>query len=611
MLFSLRTFGLILIFAVFSFGRQSALPDSSLKAQPELPRPMPKPLLLHDLWHDLSIKIDSSKVITFAELDYLGYHGVADLFRDDPRVQTFDFLEMGLPRYFSGLHLWPWQSNFHFNGFLLNDPTHGMYNAQMISADALSWMSRGLPSSSMTGINVFSDFYFQSRAIFQDEPYTRIMYREGDFAYTDLDITFANQLNNKTFLQLGGINRDYSPNYQRSSHYRGQLGRLLNNHLLMRLLYHKSNENVSFNDYYGAQYGRFRYNESRQNIYSQWFWLNDQHQPDWQLDAGFESSRRKYRFTAQTERLRFDRYLVQFNKKFTKMFLPFAVQIKANQVKAWGTPYSRKYTDSQLDAGFTSSWQARSDFKLDVQLNLAHRWAQTILLNPYLKITWGQKPFSLNASFNSYGRLPTINERFFHFNGIDGQRSLKPERHFNSQFTIETQATPWAKTQFGLVMHRINNEINFNNQRFYNAGDRYFNYLFGKASFTVHKFLLNIGGQSAVSGELIGADYSAFAHARYSDRWYHDRVLVKASATLQWQGPAKILAYQPYSERFFLAGGKWPEQLLLHYKVSATIKDAVFFLEMDNALGQQYQIIQGYPELYRRVRVGLSWVLWN
>ncbi len=581
---------------------------------PTLRQPL-SPLTLNELQTFLRPEVDSLQVVTFNNLQWIGYQGLADVFRTNPQIQVLDFLEMGLPRFVSFLHLWPRQTALWKDGFPLNDPTTGRYNTRLIYPDALTLIqpaefAGGTDSSqlvSMPALNLYSRF------IVQEEPYTRIKYSEGDFNYTDLDITFARSLNPRTLLQLGGVNRDYTPTYYRGTHYRGALTHIWSKQVVGQLRYHKSSENVNFLDYYGMGYGRFRYNEVREDISSRVFLLNKAQKVRLQIDAGFQNTRRKYVFADNGQRLRvrFDRYLLSAQGDVHFFVMPIKISSLLNQVKAWGTPYLRKYTDSYGRITFQTNAHWKHNVQATAGLTLQALWGHSLQSDPFTRLTLNIGRWQVRWSAQSFARFPTLHERFFSLDSLKGDRQMAVERHFRSEWATRWAITSNQQLEVGLVVHGITNEIRFFGQRFYNATRRNFSYWWANWNWRFWHMQVKAGGQSALNGDLLGPDYSAFAHVRYSDRWYHNRVRIRLSGTIQWLGPTHKMAYQPYAESFYLAGGKWPAQWLVHYKLSATIKDAIFFMEMDNALGQQYQIIEGFPELYRRVRFGLSWVLWN
>ena len=64
----------------------------------------------------------------FDDLVTLNYTGVADIFRHQPKFQIFDFQKPGYPRFVGLNNLLPHQTDMYLNGFILNDPMHGMFH---------------------------------------------------------------------------------------------------------------------------------------------------------------------------------------------------------------------------------------------------------------------------------------------------------------------------------------------------------------------------------------------------------------------------------------------------------------------------------------------------
>ncbi|NOX87968.1 MAG: hypothetical protein GXO77_03005 [Calditrichaeota bacterium] len=558
----------------------------------------------------------SNPVYDFDDLLYLNYNGLADVFRVQPDVQVFDFLDMGMPRFVSDLHLFPQQTPVYWNDFLLNDPTNGMYNTRFLYPDALQWAEipeGSAESAILKTTNNQSAILFYSRQLFPQKPYTRIMYREGDFGYTDLDITFAQKINPETIVQLGGINRDYTPNYYRGNHYRGTITRRLSDRLLMQAFYRKSGENVDFPNAYREDFGRFRYNEVREDIFTHLIHFNENAKADWQLRAGFSDSRRKYRLsdTRERYRIRFDRYFVQGIKDWQAGKFAFRTLLNAGHTKSWGSVYYRKYDDTELNLQTMGAFSLADSLKFTFKLNLNYFWNQPYQADPSFSFNWKNKIFSANLDLEKYSRFPTVHERFFNFKGISGNRNLNAERHFVSRASFSVNPLSWNRNRFSLIYHRIKDEIVFTGTTFYAGPKRDFAVAMVQSTLKLFKFKFRLGAQLGLAGDLIGAEQSVLARGMYHDRWLKGRLIIDAAGTIQWYGSQKNIAYQPYAERFYKAGGKSDGYYLLSYKIVATVKDARFFMEMDNPLGLRYHIIQGYPEFYRRVRFGLSWVLWD
>ncbi len=587
----------------------AASPDSLGRAS------LPRAISLIDT---MMVQDDSlaSPVFQFSDLLRLNYNGLADVFRTDPGMQGFDFLEMGLPRFVSALHLWPQQTRFVLDDLVLNDPLTGMFNTRLLYPDALQRVviaGRTLSARSPRLPQAAGTVRLESRELNPEKPYTRIMYREGDFGYTDLDITFAERLGQNTLLRLGGINRDYDPNNYRGTHYRGSLLRQLTPHVLGSFSYRKSSENVYFRDVYGTQFGAFRYNEIWEYFKAEVQHVNDSLKTDWAVRAWFNDTRRQYRYLSDNSRtrLRFDRLVLQGEKRGAWRQITWRSLLRTSQVRAWGSVYDRQYTDSRVNWQTTATVLADDSLRVTAQTALRFQWGQPVQVEPALQVLWNMGRFLLHASASRYARFPSLHERFFSYRGITANRNLAPETHRVLQADAAWMPTTWSRLKGALHFHAVSNEIGFNGQNFFDRGSRDFTYAVGQAAFRWFKFDVRLGGQLKIAGTTIGPQNSGFAQLHYRDRWIHGHMRVDAVGTVRWYGARKNVAYQPFAERFYRLPGQNDGFVVLSYKVVATVKDAHLFMEMDNPLATQYTIINGYPELYRRVRFGVSWVLWN
>ena len=552
----------------------------------------------------------------FDDLLLANYTGLADIFRYNPEVQTFDFMEMGLPRFIAELHLWPQQTRFYLDDFLANDPTTGLFNTRLIFPDALQRvvLFDQTQKGQFTGMpRPMGNIALDSRFVLKDEPYTRIMYREGDFGYTDLDITFARFVNSKTAIQLGGINRDYSLNGYRATHYRGLVTHEITPRLIGQFFYRKSSENVSFRDVYGTEFGTFRTNDVWEIFRAQLWHLNDRQKPDWQIRMLFNDDRRESRFNDlnQLNKIRFDRFTLQGIYQKSLKFGTLNTLIEAGQNKIWGNVYYRKYTDSYLTFKSATEFPLADSLSVNAALALNYQWGQPLRLNPAVYFKWQSASINLNLNATQFTRFPSTHERFFSRYGIQGNRSLDPEIHREVRSTVLWKMFPCFHSKFSLVYHRVSDEILFTGKTFINNSARNFTFAEMQSALKWFKFGVQAGGQTGLTGTLSGPESSVYARLTYHDRWLKGHLIIDASGNIQWFDTRKNVAYNPLVERFYRVSGTIDGFFLLSYKIVATVKDAHLFMEMDNPFGQQYHVIRGYPELYRRLRFGVSWVLWN
>ncbi len=553
----------------------------------------------------------------FKDLLFLNYTGLADVFRLQPGVQVYDFLEMSLPRYVAPLHRWPQQNTVECEGIILNDPLSGMFNTRLFFPDALQFVRLSDWSGGAHGmfpvVGQSADMTLVTRALNPEEPYSRIMYREGDFGYSDLDITFARRLGEKYLIQLGGINRDYDPNFYRGTHYRGRLTFAPANRYLAFLSYRKSSENVTFADRYGLWGGPFRRNEVWEWYAAELKHLTPDLKEDWRIGMFFDDARRHYRFASNTlhSRLGFNRLVLQARKKGHYRKFSYETTGQAQQVQAWGSVYDRLYTDSRLTLQSMVGLSLPDSLFLAAGSALRYQWDQALQWEPYLRFWWMFNNGSLRLKVAHRARFPTLHERFFNFQQIKGKRSLPVEEHEDLTIAAQIDPVPWIQNSLSLTLHAVRNEILFNGTAFFKGRARRFVFAQTQSAARFYKFQMCGGGQIGLSGTLLGPRYSAFAQLRYHDRWIHGHLIVDATGTIQYWGPFKNIAYQPYAEYFYRLPGEKEGVWILTFKIVGTVKDAHLFMEMDNPFGWSYQIIDGYPEIYRRVRFGVSWVLWN
>jgi hypothetical protein len=88
-------------------------------------------------------------------------------------------------------------------------------------------------------------------------------------------------------------------------------------------------------------------------------------------------------------------------------------------------------------------------------------------------------------------------------------------------------------------------------------------------------------------------------------------LIVDAYGTVLYQGGHQDIMYQSRLDRFYPGTEQTDAFFTLNWKIVATIHNAQIFLEMDNALSADYQVIFGYLNYLRLFRFGLNWVLWD
>jgi len=143
------------------------------------------------------------------------------------------------------------------------------------------------------------------------------------------------------------------------------------------------------------------------------------------------------------------------------------------------------------------------------------------------------------------------------------------------------------------------------------AASRYFYFFSGEGSLTFWKFTMALGGQYTLADVHLTPAESAWGRLHFHDSFLNGALIVDAYGTAFYQGRHLDIMYQPRLDRFFTGTGYTDAFVTLNWKIVATIQTAQVFLEMENALSKDYQIVFGYLNYLRILRFGLNWVLWD
>ena len=557
---------------------------------------------------------DSMRHLAFTQTDiiHINYNGFADVFRNKALYQVFDFIEMGQPRYVSALHLMPHQTAMFYEGHLLNDPLSGLYNTRFLALDAVetvegSAFANGLSTngqSLLNGINVNGRFQNP------ESPYSRLMFRQGDFGFTELDIQFARKMNDQLSIQLSGINKYNDLNNHHGVNYRGTINYQFSPMISSRTTYKINDEELSIFNY--DSLSSFAYKERRDELLHDLTWYcNSQKTERWHLKAGFTGNRRsntqaedsikvKYRF----ERMQFS---VDRNLKTGSMDWLAGMSLFQNQV--WGNALSKDFTDSGADGFISLNYPMFNAFYLKPVLRWQYLYGESTFFTPSLNLSYNYKSgINLNAIYRQDIRRPNRNELSFSYASYRGNNQLKAERMNSLIASAEMKLLD--KIQFSMESgyRKIENEIVFSNPTFYNDEERSFAYFSIKTQWQAKLFNLSLGGQASNAEILLAPKNSFWLRAGYHDMWLNGALTIDASGTMYGYNSNNTIHYNPVVERFYWTSDQTNPYLLFSYKIVVTVKDAQLYVAMDNPLSTEYEIISGYPEFYRRVRFGFNWV---
>ncbi|MGD9898871.1 MAG: TonB-dependent receptor plug domain-containing protein [Calditrichaceae bacterium] len=557
-------------------------------------------------------------VYRFENILHQNYNGLADVFRTVNGFRIFDFFEMGRPRYVSASNLLPHQTGFRVDGLQMNDPINGMYNTRFLPLDIVQSIETDQNASVIHGgTPVLADgVNATTQTIHKEEPYTRMMYREGDYGYTDLDITFAQKINNKVAVQLGGINKDYSgwvgnTDYS-GTNYRGTITYQITPELFSRFRFNLNSEKTGMLNF--SSFPNYRYLEYRKDYYNDITWLvNKEKGERWHFQTAWSENLRKTRSLSDSlhTRMRYEQIQINADRNWhingSELYTAFSFY--QNQI--WGNTFNRKYIDSGLNGMFRLEKSLSPRLVMTPSLETAYLYDNDLLLMPCVELKWGHDALQAGFSASRRSRYPHRNERSYQFETYRGNDKLKSEKLSSLAASMRYQPREdfFMKAEIGF--RNIDDEIIFTGSNFRNGGSRSFTWVNGNAEYSFYQFKVGAGGELIAGDLYLTSEQSFWMQAGYQDKWLKDAVTIDAAGSVHWYGNHDRIEYDPWVERFFAISGNEESYLVFSYKVAATVKDVQFFLEMDNPFGKDYSFISGYYEQIRRVRAGLNWVLWD
>ena len=573
--------------------------------------------------NEISDSSASKSLFKFENILLTNYTGLADAFRHKPTYQVFDFFSPGYPRYIAGLNLLPHQTSFAFEGVSLNDPMSGMFNTHLLSLDGVQSIDK-INTSAAGHTSIYGyDFgvNLKSPLMNYDKSYSRIMFRQGDFGYTDLDISFAQKYGKNLAIYLGGINKIYD-NILNSGgetnhgfQYRGGLNYRIKPNIFLHSTYNFDRDKIELNNY--SKFNLYRYRDFRQDWINHLYYITNAEKGErWQLNLHYSRIRRWNDSYTQADtflvRRQADHYGIGLDRNiiFKKFDLKGSVNIWQNMV--WGgAGFPQKLTDTGLNGDVSAGYSLNENIKINGKLKTGWLYGYGLKYTPLASIEFNSKSICWKTEASIDQRFPTRTERSFRYEIYSGNDNLKNESI--TSLTTDVSFAPFGKFNVAAEAgyKSIHNEILFNGVTFNNGSDRNFSYLSLESDYKFYVFTIGASGQITQAKINLSPAASASAQLRYHDAWIHGALLIDAIGNLHWYDQHNTLFYHPVTERFYWTDSKSSGYYYFSYKIAATVKSAQLYVAMDNPLSKTYQYISGYYELYRRVRFGVNWVLWN
>jgi len=553
--------------------------------------------------------------ITYSDHQYHNLTGLGDYFQNSNRYFLYDFIDSASPRYISGTNLLPHQTGISLDGVLLNDPINGMVNLREISTDIVRSIELDeLPAQRSAGISTLSNGLNLNRFNYQNkQPMTRLKYMEGDFGYSDLDITFAKPINDEWAIELGGYNRDYQISGLNAANYRSSIFRKWKSGTQNILHFQKHQTQTIFTDYQAQD--RYRYKNIKHYLHNNLIIpADDSVEECWNFDLIYKHDRRGIDASADTSILsRYRYYQYQVNAE-RNLYLG-TWELRANSFVShetvWGNTFDGKYYDSQLGGRIHLDIPGGRIFSLNPAVSYLWKTGESFQFLPAIDVAAGNEIFRINSTLYQDIRYPTRLERNVILAGLQGNTKLANEKL--NQISVQLYYQPFKSVSIetGVNHNTLENEVLIQENSFINGQKRSFTQFRGEVEGTIWKLRLKTGGQFTNADINIAPESSFWLWGNYYDKWLYGRIGINLSGGIRWQDSANDLLYHQGLERFYWLETKRDSYYTLFYKFAATVKDAVLYFEMDNALSAEYSIVKGYNESIRRIRFGVNWRMWD
>ena len=595
-------------------------------AKPDTMETMPvhSNLYWYNIENQLFTRRDSSifQIFRYQDEKALIYTEFSDVLWNHPLWFVYDLKERGRPAYIAFLNKYPHQTTLFYNSVPMNDPTHGMFNSQLFSIIFTHSVESDIVLGNLQNFACSSGevLYINPNSMHTKAPWTKVLYKQGGFGHSDLDISFVLPLTETIALQLGGFNELYDGTIinaaSKGYNFRGELTWQYSPSLYMRGQFYLSRNRV----------GLTPYNFPQEILLPQ----HEDHRDDFFLDLTwhpYDSTEQRLHFIlyhGYALRSFKDRdnpqYIIDTKSKMYGFDTNYNIFIKQVEIlfglgmqypQIWGDAFQKTYYPYRVN-GYG---KIKIPFWKRVTLQAA---AQVAFLEGYkLQViptaTIAVKPalrHEFDLALTRGIRFPNSNERFFDFDTLYGNQDLQSEKHLMVYGRYKFKAHSNWQLQSEVGYCRVENEIQWQEPSFKNSAVRDFAYSTILSAYRFWHIELSLGGHYTFSKTYITPRSSIWGGAHF---YYNLFNFLKFDAygTFYYYDKHNKINFEPRIHRFYTGSGENDPYYVLNWKLVATIKDFKIFAEMDNALGNDYEIINGYTEFYYRFRFGINWVFWD
>jgi len=429
---------------------------------------------------------------------------------------------------------------------------------------------------------------FHTKSIFDEQPFTRVVYRIGDFDRSFVDVFFRRKLTNLSDIGISGSFEKY-PGQFGEDNYFGRSSRTDNNSGLYNLSLNRNNEDSDFNLYlyFNGYKRRFR------NILSEENKIEDKENI---YGSGFSYKRRlnqgdiSLKFNLSAYSVSGDQLTEIKNKKKASAFLNYRYILRKRLIF---NPYFTIFNDSirgRITQGGISLYSLLS------------------------------KNFGTFVSYRLSGRYPDIHELYHKGIEINGNPDLKNEKSNSVEMGIRYKSKNNIISG-NIFRQSIDNMISFDISNDYRSflplNDE--KYSFWGAEFDLSssflKFFQIIMRYSYAKNRdknsfLFNPDikgYFSFVINNIEDIFIKGSMSSMVKLTCRYFGKEYIKYYNPAVRDFALSKVLTEPSLIFDFKALVTIRSLTFIYEVDNIFGEDFVEVYGYPVPRGTMRIGIQW----
>jgi outer membrane cobalamin receptor len=587
--------------------------------------PVESKLYWYDIHNNLSIKTDSSnyEIHRLADEKKLIYTDMSDIFRSQPLWFDFDLIEAGRPAYISLINTYPHQTPLFFGGALMNDQLQGVYNTQFIPLNYIQFAEVDYAAGSLQNYALWSGskISITPHSVQTQRPWTKIVYKQGGYGYSDVDIHFEIPFSSTFAVQLGGKNSGFDGAIQSSGYdgqnYRAEItwqfspqwyfrGQIFLNRIKVGLASLDQDQEFAVpatrenRDDYFLDVTWIQDDSLRQRLHILFYYSN--------YSRKFKDNFTTYTFETFSERFGFDA-----NYNFVMGRSELLIGASTMLPKIYGDPFKKEVTIPALNTygKLNIPFSEFLTFRAALQLSFVKDYDLQILPALGTDLIFSENQY-FSFDLTNGERLPNVTERFFDIDTLYGNQNLKPETYS----TIGGRYYYLEKDEWHLKIdagyHRIENEIVWKDSTFSNRRDsRDFIFCGLEGYLKVWWLDFTLAGQYTFADVNLTPKSSVWGQAHFNWVLLNGALIFDAFGTFTWYDKHQDIKYQPRIDRYYTGLGETDAFVTLSWKLVATIQSARIFLEMDNALEEYYEIVSGYPDFYRRLRLGVNWTLWD